>query len=152
MDLIIVSIVAGLAVFLVVPAIVFRVAGPKLKERVGKVYAPEAIVFSDSRASNFGLESKGSTQQRGNGALVLTANELHFFQLIPKSDFRIPLDKIKKVDTVRTHLGKTVGRKLLYVSFTVDGGEDAVAFSVSDIDAWLSKLAASAPGTRSRPS
>lgn len=143
MALIIVSIVAGLAMFLVVPAIVFRVAGPKLNDRVGKVYASEAIVFSENRASNFGLESKGSTQQRGNGALVLTANELHFFQLIPKSDFRIPLDKIKKVDAVRTHLGKTVGRKLLYVSFTVEGGEDAVAFSVSDIDAWLSKLAAS---------
>ncbi|MEO8703622.1 MAG: hypothetical protein ABI867_26470 [Kofleriaceae bacterium] len=140
--LIIVSILAGLAVvFLVVPAIVFRVAAPKLNARVAKVYASEAIVFSDHRASNFGLESKGSTQQRGNGALVLTANELHFFQLIPKSDFRISLGEIKKVDAVRTHLGKTVGRKLLYVSFTVEGGEDAVAFSVRDIDAWLVKLA-----------
>lgn len=145
MGLIIVgSIVAGMLVlFVVVPAIVHRVAGPKLAQRVGEVYAPEAIVFSDSKASNFGLESKGSTQQRGNGSLVLTAKELHFFQLVPKSDFRIGLDKIKKVDTVRSHLGKTVGRKLLFVSFTGERGEDSVAFSVSDIDAWLSKLAAS---------
>ena len=134
------SVVAGLAVLFLIVKIVFWVGEPKLKARVAKIYSSDEIVYEDYRASNFGLESKGAAQQRGNGALILTAHQLHFFQLVPESDFRIPLDHIKEVKAVRSHLGKTVGRQLLYVRFTVEGGEDAVAFSVSDIDAWLSKL------------
>ena len=134
-------IVGSLAIMLVVvPLIVHRVIGPKLEARVTAVYKPDAIVFQDLRANNFGLESKGAMQQRGNGALVLTARELHFFQLIPARDFRIPLDSITEVKTVRSHLGKTVGRSLLHVSFTVDGVEDAMAWSVVDVEAWLAKL------------
>lgn len=142
MWLIIGGTVAGLAViFVLVPWIVFRVSGPKLEARISKVYSSDEIAFVDYRASNFGIVSKGPAQERGNGALVLTARQLHFFQLIPNFDFQIPLDKIKEVKPVRVHLGKTVGRQLLYVAFAVDGGtDDAVAFSVADIDAWLAKL------------
>ena len=141
MWLIIGGIVVALAVVLVVvPLITHRVIGPKLEARVTKVYKPEEIVFQDLRANNFGLESKGAMQARGNGALVLTARELHFFQLIPARDVRIPLDSIDEVKTVRSHLGKTVGRSLLHVSFTVDGHHDAMAWSVTDVEAWLAKL------------
>jgi len=141
MWLIIAGIVVALAFMLVVvPLIVHRVIGPKLEARIAQVYKPEEIVFKDVRANNFGLESKGPIQARGNGALVLTARELHFFQLIPAREVRIPLDSITEVKTVRSHLGKTVGRSLLYVSFAADGRQDAMAWSVADVEAWLSKL------------
>jgi hypothetical protein len=137
----IIAIVVPLAIVLVaVPLITHRVIGPKLKARVAQVYKPDEIVFEDLKANNFGLESKGAMQARGNGALVLTARELHFFQLLPARDVRIPLDSITEVKTVRSHLGKTVGRSLLYVSFAVDGNQDAMAWSVADVEAWLSKL------------
>lgn len=134
------SIVGGLALLFIIVGLVFRVAEPRLKARVAKVYSRDSIVHEDYRASNFGVESRGPAQLRGNGALILTAHQLHFFPLVAASDFQIPLERIKEVKTVRAHLGKTVGRQLLHVSFTVDGGEDAVAFSVSDIDVWLAKL------------
>ncbi len=141
MWLIIGGIVLALAVMLVVvPLVTHRVIGPKLQARVAKVYKPDEIVFEDLRASNFGLVSKGPTQARGNGALVLTARELHFFQLIPATEVRIPLASIKEIKTVRVHLGKTVGRSLLFVSFATEGREDAMAWSVTDVEAWLSKL------------
>lgn len=134
-------IVGSLAIMLVVvPLIVHRVIGPKLEARIAEVHKPEEIVFKDVRANNFGLESKGAMQARGNGALVLTARELHFFQLVPAREFRIPLDSIVEVKTVRSHLGKSVGRALLYVAFAVDGRQDAMAWSVVDVEAWLSKL------------
>jgi hypothetical protein len=133
--------VAFLAViFVVVPLVTHWAMEKKLRARVAKVYSADEIVFQDLRASNFGVESKGPSQLRGNGALVLTADRLHFFQLVPDREIVIPLDTIKEVTTVRTHLGKTVGRKLLHVSFTVEGGNDSVAFSVASTDAWLSKL------------
>lgn len=141
MWLIIAGIVVALAlVLVVVPLIVHQVIGPKLEARVAQVYKSEEIVFKDVRASNFGLESLGPMQARGNGALVLTARELHFFQLLPAREVRIPLDSITEVKTVRSHLGKTVGRSLLHVSFTVEGRQDAMAWSVVDVEAWLSKL------------
>ena len=113
MWLIIAGIVVALAFMLVVvPLIVHRVIGPKLAARIAQVYKPEEIVFQDVRANNFGLESKG----------------------------RIPLDSIEEVKTVRSHLGKTVGRSLLYVSFAVEGRQDAMAWSVTDVEAWLSKV------------
>lgn len=141
MWLIIGGIALALAVVLVVvPLVTHKVITPKLKDRVAQVYKPEDLVFEDYRASNFGVESKGAAQARGNGALVLTRRELHFFQLVGADDVRVPLDSIKEVKTVRTHLGKTVGRRLLWVSFAVDGRQDAVAWSVEDVDAWLSKL------------
>lgn len=134
-------IVGSLAIMLVaVPLIVHRVIGPKLEARIAQVYKPEEIVFKDVRANNFGLESKGPVQARGNGALVLTARELHFFQLVPTREFRIPLDSIVEVKTVRSHLGKSVGRSLLHVSFAVEGRQDAMAWSVVDVEAWRSKL------------
>jgi hypothetical protein len=141
MWLLIGGIVLALAIMLVVvPLVVHRVIGPKLEARVTAVYKPEEIVFQDLRANNFGLESKGAMQARGNGALVLTARELRFFQLLPARDVRIPLDSITEVKTVRSHLGKTVGRSLLHVSFTIEGQQDAMAWSVVDVEAWLAKL------------
>jgi hypothetical protein len=88
-----------------------------------------------------GLESRGRGQVRGNGWLVLTAEELRFRQWVPQRETTIPLAAVTSVGTERTWLGKWVGSKLLCVRWrTSDGGEDAMAWQVPDLDEWLAAL------------
>ena len=119
------GVLVGLVVILaVVPRLVTRAMEPSLRRRIARVYSPEQIIIlQDLKALTLGLESRGVLQGRGNGALVLTADELTWFRFVPESsDLRIPREDITKVDTVKTHLGKTYGRDLLRVTFTHDGG------------------------------
>jgi hypothetical protein len=114
---------------------------PSLERRISKLYSSEQILLRDLTALTFGLESRGVLQGRGNGALVLTADELCWFRFVPeRSDLRIPRETITKVDTVKTHLGKTHGRDLLRVTFTNNGKPDSMAWYVMDLGAWISKL------------
>jgi len=88
-----------------------------------------------------GLQSRGKGQVRGNGWLVLTADDLRFRQWVPDCETRIPRAAITKVETDRWWLGKSVGSKLLIVRWrTPEGGEDAMAWNVRDLDAWLAAL------------
>ena len=92
-------------------------------------------------AQGLGLESRGKGQVRGNGWLVLTADELRFRQWVPDRETRIPRAAITAVETPRSWLGKSVGRKLLVVRWqTSEGGEDAMAWNVRDLDGWLAAL------------
>jgi hypothetical protein len=130
-----------LALLVVLPMVVHRSIAPKLRERVASAYPGGDVVFEDLKANNFGLQSRGVTQLRGNGALVLTKSSLRFFQVLPRSEVNIPLSTITAVDTTRVHLGKTVGHKLLRVTFDLQGQSDTIAWYVTDVDAWIAKLA-----------
>lgn len=134
------GLVALLAMLILVPALVHRVIGPQLEARVGEVYPADVVLLKDSKANSLGLTSRGVMQARGNGSLVLTKTVLHFFQFIPKSEVKIPLSAITAVDVVRTHLGKTIGFKLLRVSFEADGKADSIAWYVTNLDVWIAKL------------
>ena len=137
------------AIFLVVPKLVTNSMEPSLQRRIDAVYSPEQVVLKDLKCVTLGLQSRGVLQSRGNGALVLTAHELAWFRFIPEStDLRIPLESVTKVDTVKTHLGKTYGRDLLRVTFTNDGQPDSIAWYVVDLGAWLTQLGTptTAPG------
>jgi hypothetical protein len=90
---------------------------------------------------SLGLESRGRTQVRGNGRLVLAEDELRFRQLVPARETTIPLEAVTSVGTERTWLGKWVGSKLLCVRWhTSDEGEDAMAWQVRDLDGWLAAI------------
>ena len=135
------GILVGVIAILVVPKLVIKSMEPALERRISEMYSSEQIILKDLSALTFGLESRGVLQGRGNGALVLAANELCWFRFVPESsDLRIPRENITKVDTVKTHLGKTDGRDLLRVTFTNDGKPDSMAWYVRDLGAWLSKL------------
>jgi len=134
-------IVIGIIVmFVVVPALVHKAIGPGLEKRIAKVYPADSIVLKDLKALSFGIESKGVTQSRGNGALVLTANDLHWFQFTPEFDLHIPRASITKVDAVKWHLGKSIGKEVLFVAYTIDGKPDSIAWNVMDLQTWLSQL------------
>ncbi len=135
------GVVVGIALFFLVMRARGGVAAAGRAE-VEKHYRPEDIVLMAPDANSFGVESAGATQLRGNGGLVLTSRELHFFMLAPRRDLRIPLEDIREVKTVRTHLGKTVEMPLLHVRWTTaEHGDDAIAWWVRDVDAWKTKLA-----------
>src|SRR5687768_4488400 len=80
-------------IVLVGKVVLHSIQGP-LENRIAEHHGPEDIVLKDLGANCFGLESKGVMQWRGNGALVLTEKELHFFMFLPKWDLRIPLADI----------------------------------------------------------
>jgi hypothetical protein len=83
-----------------------------------------------------GLESRGSTQTRGNGWLVLTPGELRFRQWIPDRETRVARADVTAVETPKSWLGKSVGTRLLCVRWP----GDAMAWEVRDLDAWLAAL------------
>lgn len=88
----------------------------------------------------FGVASRGRGQVRGNGTLVLTPNELVFFQLMPEREIRVPRAAITGTEVARSFLGKTQGVDLLVVTWSVDGVDDKAGFRVRELDAWRRSL------------
>ena len=126
----------------VVLLLALMVAISRWAQRSGRACVEElGIEFErTSAAVSLGVSSAGRLQVRGNGQLALARDQLVFLQLVPRRQVSIPLAAIVKVDTTRAHLGKTVGRKLLRVSWTTPAGEDAIALQVPDLSGWLSAL------------
>ena len=108
-------------------------------------YRPEEMRLLEPMASTFGIESKGGLQGRGNGALVLTDDAIHFLMLVG-SELRIPLANVLAVKTVKSHLGKSIARPLLHVRYREGDGEDAVAWFVPDVEDWKQRIEASRKG------
>lgn len=72
---------------------------------------------------------------------MLTPEELRFSQWVPQRETTIPLAAVTSVGAERSWLGKWVGSKLLCVRWrTPDGGEDAMAWQVRDLEGWLAAL------------
>jgi hypothetical protein len=99
-----------------------------------------AYLRAADMANNFGVTSKGALQVRGNGALVLTNEALHFLA-IASDDLTIPRGAIRATSLVRSHLGKSVGRQLLKIDY--EG--DSVAFFVEEPEAWITVLGVATP-------
>lgn len=115
-----------------------RAAAASLRRDLG----PQQILLIDTKANFFGHESAGGGQVRGNGCLALTRGELVFRMWAPDRDTRIPRTSIIRVDTPRSHAGKTRGRTLVRVVYRREDGEvDAAAWLVSgDPHSWVSSL------------
>ncbi len=140
--MIVVACLAALMLLLVLgPKLVLRVLRPGLEARVAGDHEASDVLMKDLTANLFGVQSKGKAQARGNGALVLTAQGLRFYQVMPERDLSIDLEDVETVELVRSHLGKTVGRELLRVSFSNGGNPDSVAWYVADPLAWRQRIA-----------
>ena len=116
--------------------------------RIQERFPTEQILRSETTANFFGLQSRGRGQIRGNGALVLTPNELWFSRFVKRDDIEIPLSQIVAVDLVDSHLGKRIiGQQLLYVEFTTDSQSDtdAIAWAVTDLNGWQNAIQAARP-------
>jgi hypothetical protein len=132
--------VIGLVVLLVaVLAIVFgsvivgvSLAAKKSREAAEKEF-PDARHI-DAGALFFGQKSRGATQMRGNGTLILAEAELVFKQWVTNREFRIPYRSIQSLENPRSFLGKSQGVRLLEVRFVDEAGaEDSMAWRVRDL-------------------
>jgi hypothetical protein len=122
------------------PRLIYYLTRRPLERRVGARHAAGDILRVEYRANFFGVESRGMSQVRGLGALVLTHDTLHFHMLLPDREVEIPRATIRGTALVRWHLGKTSGHKLLKVHFDAAGGEDSVAWYVPAPEAWQAAL------------
>jgi len=117
-----------------------RIQATRKKELLNK-FEGKNILKIASNANFFGQQSMGYSQIRGNGVLLLTADELYFEMLIPKRSFSIRISSILSIETPRSFLGKSKGRKLLKVVFKDENQkEDSMAWMVVDLAGWQEKL------------
>lgn len=99
------------------------------------------IIISLTNANFFGQQSRKFTQIRGNGVLILTAEELYFEMWTPKKTLKIPTSNILIVEITKSFLHKSVFRKLLKVVFQNENEEeDAAAWWVTSLDKWIEEL------------
>jgi hypothetical protein len=95
----------------------------------------------DRAASFFGQESRGVTQMRGNGTLILTDSDLIFEMWLPQRTFTIPLHSIQGIETPTSFLGKSRFTPLLKVVYLNDRGvKDSMAWQVANLDGWMRHL------------
>lgn len=137
---------SGVVVVLLLASAVSKLAlhsmkGP-LEARIAADYGADAILMKDLGANSFGLESKGVLQGRGNGALVLSKDALHFYRFVPGADLRMRLDSITELSFTKSHLGKATIYDLLKVRFSADGQSDSIAWYLADPKAWKTKIEA----------
>lgn len=143
--LIVAGVLAAAVLFILLPKLIFLLMKKPLEKRVFACYPPEQVQRVDLKANFFGLESAGVFQARGNGALVLTPQELHFFQFLPRRDLRIPLSSISEVSFVKSHLGKITPFDLLKVRFLHEGKPDSAAWFVPEPWQWKQEVEAKIP-------
>jgi hypothetical protein len=133
----IVALVLGILLLLAIALAPVRRRARRLQV---EVEAEPGAVRSE-HVRGLGLQSRDPAQVRGNGLLTLTGEELRFRMLVPDRETRIPLAAVTAVGSERTWLGKWVGRRLFRVRWrTPDGAEDAMAWEVRDLDAWIAAL------------
>ncbi|ACY14177.1 hypothetical protein [Haliangium ochraceum] len=108
------------------------------ERRVAERYEPGQVRQLDTAANFFGFGSKGSAQVRGSGVLALTPSELWFSRYALRDDHAIALARVSEVALVSSHLRKKIlGRKLLFVRFRDEHGEeDTAAWMVDDASEW----------------
>lgn len=113
-----------------------RVAHRRVREARAALETDEIIAIH--KMANFvGRKSRFVAQVRGNGVLALTDRQLAFFMLLPKKEFRVPLERIQRIDHPLWFCGKSVGRELLVVHYLdEEGAEDAVGFRVPEPRCW----------------
>ncbi len=130
----------ALAAFFVVifgGALVWLRNTARQKEAAARAHYPQALQI-DRAASFFGQESRGVTQMRGNGTLILTDTDLIFEMWVPATEFRIPLRRIQSLENPTAFLGKTRFTPLLKVVYTNEqGATDAIAWQVPDLSGWM---------------
>ncbi len=119
--------------------ILHSMKGP-LEARIAAHYGPDEILLKDLGANSFGVESRGVLQGRGNGALVLTKDCLHFFRFIKGADLRVSIGEITEISFTKSHLGKATIYDLLKVRFSVDGSTDSIALFLREPTAWKNMI------------
>lgn len=108
----------------------------KLQGEIRERFSEADIVRQSIGANFFGEQSKGGNQVRGNGALVLTKDQLFFLRAVPRKEYIIPISKIINITLPKSFNGKSIFRPLLCVHYDTGGNPDALAWAVKDPGEW----------------
>ena len=134
------SIILGLSCLLAILGLVYSRIRKKLDILVADKFDKKDILGATTRATFFGIKSKGGAQIRGNGALVLTGNEIYFIRAVPQKEYKIPISSIRKVSMPRIFNGKSALVPLLCIAYDTGYGEDSMAWAIKDAKKWKEKI------------
>jgi hypothetical protein len=137
-------ILAVVAALLVAVMLWVRRAVRRSQRTLQAALAGRPVVAAEN-ALSLGVASRGKRQLRGSGTLALCHDRVLFVQWAPSSVLEILFADITRVDTTKVHLGKSVGARLLRISWMTPDGGDEIAFQVRDVDHWLAALPSVAP-------
>ena len=137
--------IAGMALFIAGLVYLIRKLLHTTMAEVYAEYPEHTRILTAPMANLFGIKSGGMKQIRGNGILLLTSSQLYFRMLLPKREILIPVNSITSIETPKSFLGKTKGRKLLKIDYRNDiGGTDSAAWLVPDLEKWIETIRRSA--------
>lgn len=116
--------------------VVKRIVQKKLANIIATQFDEKAILGVSTQVNFLGQHSKRLTQIRGNGALILTQEQLTFILAFPQREYTIPLHQITKVTTRKSFLLKSYFTQLLVIHFFHDEIEDSIAFEIKNRQQW----------------
>ena len=130
------SVFFGVALLLGFIRLIFSSVRKKLETYIQVNFDKKDVLGVTTRANFFGEQSKGARQIRGNGALVLTKDQVHFIRALPFKEIAIPLKSVSGVSLPDSFNGKTVFSRLLCIHFQTPAGADAFGIAVKDPETW----------------
>jgi len=137
-----ISVISGVLFLLLIISMIFKSIQSRLGKYIQKKFDKKDIIGATTRANFFGEKAKGSKQLRGNGALVLTKNQLFFVRAVPLKEFKIPIRSISKVSLPASFNGKSVFSKLLCVHYTIGEEKNSIAWEVKNPETWKNSIKA----------
>ncbi len=136
-------IVALFAVFLL--TIFIQATRRRVDQRIRTTLTDAPKRLETPSARFLGFLSGTGEQLKGSGSLVLTDNQLLFFQALPPHNLTLPLAAVREATTVSTYQKKNYSRPILKVTFSTHHGQDAAAWVIPDPEPWISALTAEEP-------
>jgi hypothetical protein len=115
----------------------------KLGELIQRRFAEEDIIGATTKANCFGLKSLGSFQLRGNGALILTKEQVCFLMASPEKEYVVSLKSISSVSMPKSFNGKSVFSPLLHIQFFTGDDQkvqDEIAWVIHDPREWKDSI------------
>ena len=127
-------------VFLVIASRLRRIRDRRRGEALSRLDGQE-ILHLDDFANFFGQQTLGASSPRGNCILLITSDRLIVELWVPARTIEIDLTAVQSVETTRTFLRKSVGRRLLLVNFQLPGeAPDAIGLYVRSLDSTVQKI------------
>lgn len=135
-----VLVVLGLIFLYILYGLVYFRISKRLYQLVYKKFSKQEIIRITTHANFFGIQSKGSAQARGNGALVLTRDELCFIRAVPQQENKVPVNSICEISMPRFFNGKSAFVPLLCIKYKTGQKEDLMAWAISDAKKWKKEI------------
>ena len=139
----VVAFIIVIALFLAVLAGFLRKLMKKAEQKAITLWETEGVLRVEKSANFFGVESRGMGQVRGNSVLMLTGKGLRNMMWLPSREFGVDWETVRKVEIVKSHLGKSKLAPLVKVHFTNEKGEsDSAAWLVKDTSGIIDDISA----------